>query len=192
MTRYGFLSAALVLLALSGVANAQLERQHDVHVHGTATGNLSIDNNLMRLELEIPGINLVGFEHAPADEDQQAALDETVKLLRAADWLVADPQGACEIATISAHAHGFGGGDEHDHHEHHHDHHEQDGRNDHGHAEFHLVVTLDCRSPERLSWVEVELFEKFPGNQEILIDVLTPAVVTQARLDPEEIRISLE
>jgi len=191
MTRYSLLSAALALLVLSGITNAQLERQHDVHVHGTGTGNLSIDDNTLRLELEIPGINLVGFEHAPADEGQQAALDETVKFLRAAEWLTADPQGACEIATVSAHTHGFGAGEEHEHHEHH-EHHEQDGHGDHGHAEFHLVVTLDCSSPERLAWVEVELFEQFPGNEEILVDVLTPAVVAQVRLDRQEARIPLE
>jgi hypothetical protein len=53
-------------------------------------------------------------------------------------------------------------------------------------------VTLDCQSPEKLAWVDLRLFEGFPGNQEILVDVLTPTVVTQARLHPEETRIPLK
>jgi len=53
-------------------------------------------------------------------------------------------------------------------------------------------VTLECQSPERLAWVDLALFEDFPGNQEMLVDVLTPKVVTQARLNPQEIRIPLD
>lgn len=216
MIRKIVLSAVMTQALLSVTAFAQLERQHDVHVHGSATGNLSIDGEALRLELEIPGINLVGFEHAPATDQQQSRLDETEAFLRAADWLVADPRGGCEIASVSAHTHGFSEDDDHGHenHDHRHDHahdhehgsHEHQGHDhredsgqaephhDHGddHAEFHLVITMDCETPDRLAWVDLQLFDDFPANQEMAVDVLTDRVATQARLTPGSERVELE
>lgn len=211
MIRKIILSAALAHALLTAEAVAQLERQHDVHVHGSATGNLAIDGQQLRLELEIPGINLVGFEHQPATEEQQARLDETLEFLRAAGWLAADPRGGCEIASVSAHSHGFSADDAHEHdhddHDHQHEHahedhadghahddhsHDHDHGNGHDHAEFHLVITMDCEAPARLAWIDLRLFDDFPGNQEMVVDVLTDSVASQARLAPGNERIALE
>ena len=195
MKRY-FLSVAMTAALTSSSAFAQLERQLDAHVHGTATGNLSLDRGDLRLELEIPGFNLVGFEHAPASEDQQAALDSAVAFLRAADWLTTDPRGGCEIASVAAHTHGFGETDDHDHgdshshdhHDHNHDHH--DSGNDH--SEFHLVAMLECDSPERLRWIDLDLFDAYPGNEEMVVDVLTATLATQVLLRSGSERIALQ
>jgi len=230
------LLAVVVSAALVGAsAFAQVERQHAPHVHGVATGNLALDDTDLRLELEIPGVNLIGFEHPPRTDEEQAALDEALEFLRTADWLRADPDGACELASINAHTHGFsangadydrehhhehgheeahdhhGAGHEHDHghehqhanhhghgHDHDHDHnhgdHHGDGHGDghaHDHAEFHIVVHLECSSPGRLGWLDLRLFEDFPGNERMDIDVLTDAVATQVRLEPGAGRIRL-
>ncbi|TVS13265.1 MAG: DUF2796 domain-containing protein [Wenzhouxiangella sp.] len=238
------LLAVAVSAALVGAsAFAQVERQHAPHVHGIAVGSLALDDGDLRLELEIPGVNLVGFEHAPRTDQQQAALDDALDFLRAADWLQADPRGGCELASINAHTHGFNdGGDDYDHehhhdhghdngHEHHHDHghddghgqaeshdhthdhkahhgnghdddhhhdhgnghsHDHDHDHDHDHAEFHIVVQLECDSPDRLGWLDLRLFEDFPGNERMDIDVLTETVATQARLMPGNERINLQ
>lgn len=101
-----FLAVSSALVA--GAAFAEIERQHAPHVHGVTTGNLSMDDGDLRLELEIPGMNLIGFEHAPRNDEQQAALDGALAFLRAAEWLQTDPRGGCELASINAHTHGFG------------------------------------------------------------------------------------
>lgn len=195
MIKRQMLALAIPAVLLSGAVIAQLDRQHDAHSHGTATGNLSLDQGDLRLELEIPGINLVGFEHAPNNDEQTAALDSTERFLRSADWLAADSRGGCEIASISAHSHGFGEDDanqadshEHDH-DQGHDHHHDGGTE---HAEFHLVVTMECATPDRLGWIDLRLFENFPGNEEMVINVLTDAVATQARLTAGNERIGLD
>ncbi|MEE4638262.1 MAG: DUF2796 domain-containing protein [Wenzhouxiangella sp.] len=207
MIRKTVLCAALTQALLSTVAFGQLERQHDVHVHGTATGNMAVDGQELRLELEIPGINLVGFEHAPSSEAEQATLDSTIEFLRAAEWLVADPRGGCEIASVSAHTHGFSEGDDHDHdhdhehehehehgheHEHEHEHHDHAGDDAHGHSEFHLVLMMECQSVDRLGWIDLRLFDDYPANELMQIDVLTDTLATQARLSPGNPRIELE
>ncbi|MFP4276796.1 MAG: DUF2796 domain-containing protein, partial [Wenzhouxiangella sp.] len=141
MIRCFFPACALSAALLVGPVMAQLERQLEAHVHGTATGNLSLDENELRLELEIPGINLVGFEHPPATDEQRSALDSTLAFLRGVDWLATDPRAGCELASMSAHTHGFSADDGHDHDEHGHDHaarhaHEEE-HHDHAHAADH-------------------------------------------------------
>ena len=214
------LLAALAAVGLGAVAMApaQLERDHGAHVHGISTGNLSQDGSTLRLELEIPGVNLIGFEHPPRNQDQQRLLDETVAFLDVGEWLVTDARGGCEIDRINAHTHGFDadhGGDhghhddhshdhghrkdhghEHDHegrHRHDHGHHDDHGHNhhDHDHAEFHVIAYLNCETPEALRWVDIRLFDDYPGNERIAIDVLTDQVATRARLTAASQRINL-
>ena len=194
MTRKILVCAAVTQALLSTAAFGQLERQHDVHVHGTATGNMAIDGRELRLELEIPGINLVGFEHAPANNDQQAALDSATDFLRSAEWLLADPRSSCEIASVSAHTHGFSDDHDHDHHhehEHEHEHHDHAG-DGHDHSEFHVVVMMECQSVDRLGWIDLRLFDDYPANEQMQIDVLTDSLATQARLSPGNERIELK
>lgn len=206
MQARSLLVAAISSALLAGIAVAQVERQHAPHVHGVAAGNLSIDNGNVRLELEIPGVNLIGFEHAPRTDEQQAALDGTLAFLRVGEWVQTDPRGACELASINAHTHGFGSGghyhgdDDHAHnghshdnnHEHGHNHdHSHDHDHDHEHSEFHVIVGLECEHPERLGWVDLRLFDGYPGNERMDIDVLTETLATQARLTPGNERINL-
>jgi hypothetical protein len=213
-------------LLFSVALPAQIERQHDAHVHGAAEGNLVLEDTRLRLELEIPGVNLVGFEHAPRNDDQRKLLGHTLSLLERGDWLLTDPRGQCSLKSVDAHTHGFGGfklGDEsesdhslndhhpdgrdsehsrHDHDEHHHDHHHHhdvghDGyhddhqEHDHEHAEFHLVAVLQCQSPKRLRWVELNLFDEFPGNETVRLDVLTDQFATRLHLHSGARRVDL-
>ena len=222
MIHRSVLVLAMSSALMAGAASAEIERQHAPHVHGVATGTLSMDNGDLRLELEIPGMNLIGFEHAPRNDEQQAALDGILAFLRTAEWVQTDPRGACELASINAHTHGFGAdghyhehghGDDHDHahdrqhdhhgHEHGHDHaHDHEHRHDHehshdhhhhdhDHSEFHIVIGLECERPERLGWVDLRLFDGYPGNERMDIDVLTETLATQARLTPGNERINL-
>ncbi|TVQ40996.1 MAG: DUF2796 domain-containing protein [Wenzhouxiangella sp.] len=238
------LTAALSLslgLAAATPGLAQIERQHGAHVHGVATGNLAQDGPDFRLELEIPGINLVGFEHAPRTEAQQQSLDAALDLLNRGEWLVMDGRGQCEIDRLNAHTHGFDGegngdygdqedghehhdhhhGDRHAHHahdhakehEHHHDHDHDHKHHDHGHhehehghdhahaehghhhdhehAEFHIVAHIRCQAPDALRWIDLNLFEEFPGNERMDIDLLTDRAIGRAELTPGRIRIDL-
>jgi hypothetical protein len=228
-----FLGGALLLLV--SPLTAQIERQHQAHVHGLAEGNLVLDGWQLRLELEIPGANLVGFEHPPRSDEQRDHLAATLALLEAGDWLRSDDRGQCQLQSMSAHTHGYGTSDDHDesdpaeskperhdHGHHHHNHHDdsddqhghRDGHvhqhdhehgngNDHGHdhdpghdhnhdhAEFHLVAVLECQSPERLRWVDIGLFDDFPGNESIRLDVLTDQLVTRLRLHSGAERVDL-
>lgn len=224
-------------LCLSSQLAADTLRQHDAHVHGQAVGNLTLDEGDLRLELEIPGVNLVGFEHPPRDQSQRDQLAAVLAALDGAQWLSVDQRGRCELASVNAHTHGFGDqdhGDEHghdgdyepdaghDHHQHDHDgdHHHADDHghdhehghqhehkhnghdhvhhsgdelhHDHDHAEFHIVVRWQCEAPDALRWVDLNLFDNYPGNELIVVNVLTERMAGQFRLQPGRHRASLE
>jgi hypothetical protein len=51
---------------------------------------------------------------------------------------------------------------------------------------------MECEAPERLSWIDLRLFERYPGNEEMLVDVLTSSLATQARLNASGSRIELD
>jgi len=93
------------------------------------------------------------------------------------------------------------------HHKHHHDHHDDphdrhhnshhhhdDGHGHekaHEHAEFQVVARLTCQAPTHLRWIELNLFENYPGNEQITLDVLTDTVATRVRLSPGRERADL-
>ncbi len=227
----------LLLGSASASSMAELERQHGAHVHGEASGTLALDGSQLQLELEIPGMNLVGFEHPPRSDQQAQRLAATLARLNDGAWLQADQRADCRIERIDAlgrgfntdqaqtseshrhdeespHSHRHHHGHDHDHdHKHNHeqshgdDHHHRDHKHDNGHnrdadhqhddnhrhdhAEFHIVATLTCARPERLGWLDLDLFADFPGNERITMDVLTETLATRPRLAPGHQRISL-
>ncbi len=208
-----------LVLTVSVLAASESLRQHAAHVHGEATGTLSLDNGHLRLELELPGYNLVGFEHPPRHPEQAASLQQTAERLGEGSWLAVDSRAGCALIELKARAHGYDEpakddrhGHDHDHHHdhHHHHHHHKDSDHDHAyhesdhhpvgdhdqayhnggdHASFQVLAEWDCQRPDRLAWLDLNLFEDFPNQSTITVDVLTDRMATRARLRPDAIRI---
>lgn len=154
---------ALLLLVTAGFATAQVDREHAAHVHGTTAVTLAVVDGALELELTAPGMDLVGFEHAPGNSQQEQAIAAaTATLERSGDWLAFEPAGSCTVVGADAHTHGFTAGSAtdqthshgdngHDHdaptahhasnhkdHDHDHDHgHDRDHGNGHDHADGH-------------------------------------------------------
>ena len=74
------LSLTLALAAMSLLTTAAFaEEEHrelGPHVHGHGTLNIAIEDKRVSMELEVPGMDIVGFEHAPSTDDQKAAVDK--------------------------------------------------------------------------------------------------------------------
>lgn len=204
-----FISIGLcVTLPALAFQSESLERQHGAHVHGQATGTLAVDAERLSLSLVVPGMNLVGFEHAPNDEAQRERLQEVKRTLEAGAWLEVDPDGDCRLDRIELATPGFAidrdrqhSHEYHDHDRDHggHDHGHQDHRghdgdshhHDHEHAEFQLDVSVECAGPRDLAWVDLGLFDDFPANEEMRIDVLTETRAERVRLSANSSRIRL-
>ena len=170
-------------------------RQHDSHVHGIAALNLVLEGQEVHIELDSPAANIVGFEHAPSSEADRAALDEAVATLEDGDRLFKfNADAGCRMDTAQvvselldeeqeARAAGKAGEHEHEHeHEkeegHEHEEHEDDdaheGEHDHEgegetHSDIEATYHFECNTPGKLTRLTVELFEAFPGMEELKV-----------------------
>lgn len=179
------------MLVLTGHSMAQIEREYGQHVHGEGNAEIVIEHNVVTVDMSLPGINVVGFEHAPRTPDDEAAIEAALVFFRTEPWLSFSPQAGCEVISINAHTHGFDGDHAHSHDDHGHDH-DHDDRHDHAHADFHILLTAHCQDARAMRWMEVDVFTAFPGNELLRADVLTEDSAVRARLTAGQARIQLD
>ncbi|ELE2040784.1 DUF2796 domain-containing protein [Vibrio vulnificus] len=186
--------AILVGLSFSALASAQEGfRQHDAHVHGQVEFNIAQDGHDLLLEITAPGADVVGFEHAPENTEQENQLKAAVDKLSQADLMVQINEAAkCTIENVSV-THTLGG-EEHDDHEHHddHKHHDDHGHEHDGHGAFTVEYQYHCDNVAALNALETNWFKQFPATQAIQANVLTDKVQSALALSPAHNTVSLK
>lgn len=70
------------------------------HVHGTAHLAVAVDAQEVVMELEIPLMDLVGFEHKPENETERAAFSQTSQTLSQANQLFKFNDSAACVSTL--------------------------------------------------------------------------------------------
>ncbi|ALT00001.1 ZrgA family zinc uptake protein [Lacimicrobium alkaliphilum] len=78
---------ALSLLTLLLCSTAP-QAQHKAHTHGEGTLSLAQDNSDWYLELALPAMDLLGFEHAPQNTAQKQKINELADRLGDSDNLI--------------------------------------------------------------------------------------------------------
>lgn len=184
-------ASTLVVFAISVAAAApslaeEAHRELGPHVHGHGTLNIAVENTRVSIELEAPGMDIVGFEHEASSADQNAALAKAkeqlgdplslFKVPTAAECKLAEAK--IEIETEDAHDHDH----DHDHaaakgnEKAEHDHAHDDGH-DHGghggHTAFHVNYAIDCAKPANLASITFDYFKAFAGAKELDVSVVT-------------------
>lgn len=202
--------ATLLLVLVAASTHAQVGREQAAHVHGTTAITLAVVDGTFELELVAPGMDLVGFEHAPRDAQQtQAVAAATATLERSGDWLAFEPGGSCIVTQANARSHGFGHDATvagappdrtaaHDGHADVGDGTDHDGGHDHddhghgdagGHGEFQLQLTGTCSaSPQAL---RIDLGARFPGIGQIRVDLVTDSAQDRVELGAGQTRVPL-
>ncbi|MGD1393926.1 zinc uptake protein ZrgA [Vibrio harveyi] len=137
--------ALVIGLSLTATANAEEYRQHEAHVHGHVEFNIAQDGKDLLIEITSPGADVVGFEHAPENAEQENALNNAIAALKDTNKLFAiNQQAKCVIEDVHvAHTLGEESHEGHDHHDHgghdhdkhDHDKHDHDKHKDHDHDE---------------------------------------------------------
>lgn len=142
--------ALVIGLSLTATANAEEYRQHEAHVHGHVEFNIAQDGKDLLIEITSPGADVVGFEHAPENAEQESALNNAIAALKDTNKLFAiNQQAKCVIEDVHVahtlgeesheghdhHDHGGHDHDKHDHEGHDHDKHDHDKHKDHDHDE---------------------------------------------------------
>lgn len=93
--------ALVIGLSLAATANAEEYRQHEAHVHGHVEFNIAQDGKDLLIEITSPGADVVGFEHAPENAEQEQALKQAIAALKDTDKLFAiNQQAKCVIEDV--------------------------------------------------------------------------------------------
>lgn len=156
-----------------GAASAQ-HRELGAHEHGRGTLNIAMEGARVTMELEVPGADIVGFEHAAKTKKQKAAVEKARTQLEAPLALFVLPAAAgCKVNEAKVGLEG--GADDHD---------QGKGKpkpakdagkdeHEHGHSEFRVQYALECTSPGSLTGIEFAYFKTFAAAQKLEVNVIT-------------------
>ncbi|HHC6786461.1 TPA: DUF2796 domain-containing protein [Vibrio parahaemolyticus] len=202
--------AIVIGLSLSTVATAEEYRQHSAHVHGHVEFNIAQDGSDLLLEITAPGADVVGFEHAPENAEQEKTLQHAVATLEDSNALFAiNPQAQCEIEEVHV-EHSLGGQhEEHEHHDHeghdhdehaHHDHdkHDHDGHEGHDHSEhsdhgeFTVQYRFHCAQVGELSHIQTDWFNQFPTTESVNVNLFTDTTQSATSLTKSNTQITIK
>lgn len=138
--------ASALFLALAVPAPASLAE--GAHQHGVARLDVALDGQQLVIALESPLANLLGFEHAPRNDRQRAAVKKMEAALQAADVFQPDAAAACTLSHVRV-DHPFKGAAPAD-----------QGKAQHNDAD--VTWTFACARPDALKQIAVGLFDRFP------------------------------
>ena len=159
------LSIALSVVTSTAVAQS-------AHVHGEGKVNIAIDGQRIFMALEIPGVDIVGFEHEARTSDEKAAVARALTLLGDPMQLLRfEADAACELRNANAageheaHEEEHAEGEEHAEHEQHED--------EEAHGTFVAEYEFECVNMGALGFIEFMYFSRFDNAHSldiVLID----------------------
>ncbi len=175
-------ACALAVAALLPAAAFAEEAHRELgpHVHGHGTFNIAIEDQKVSMELEVPGMDIVGFEHAASTAEQKAIVEKaTADLQKPFALFTLPPTAECSLTdakvAIEPEHHHDGDDDDHDHEagakdDHDHDH-EHEGHA--GHNQFHVTYEMNCKSPSELTAINFDYFTRFAGAHDLTVNVVS-------------------
>ncbi|WP_104041812.1 zinc uptake protein ZrgA [Vibrio hyugaensis] len=212
--------ALVIGLSLSATANAEEYRQHEAHVHGHVEFNIAQDGKDLLIEITSPGADVVGFEHAPENAEQEQALKRAVAALKDTNKLFAiNQQAKCVIEEVqvahtlgqdSHEGHDHGNHEGHDHDKHDHDSHEGHDHDKHehgdheghdheghdhehgGHGEFTVEYRFHCDSVADLNSIDTTWFKQFPATESISVNLFTDTTQSATSLSKNNTKIAIK
>lgn len=141
------------------------------HVHGEAHLTMAIDAQSLVMELEVPLDSLVGFEHKPTNDTETKALAQAHDLLAKADALFKLNEAAeCILTSAEIDMPSFEAG---------------------AHADVDAEYQYQCDAPERISSLEVSLFQSFERIEVLKTIYLSDDKQLAATLTPDNTTFAL-
>lgn len=119
--------------------------EHAAHVHGEARLQLVMEADTLEMELQAPAQDVVGFEHAPENEQERQQVTDTITRLKDGKALFRFDGTDCVLQNAQAALHDSKG----------------------GHTEFHSHYRFHCEQPDKLRHIEVQLASAFSRISQI-------------------------
>jgi len=174
-------------------------REHGAHAHGHGMLNIVVEGSELAIELELPGVNVVGFEHEPGNDEQRQAVVEAIALFKRGELLFVTPDAAgCRADEAEVTLAG----------ERHHEGEDRSGQEpgkvqgqdqqstqvheeQEAHSELHAEYRFHCQAPAELDHMELRLFGHLKKLDDIDVQIVTPTLQTATELDPDHTTIRL-
>jgi uncharacterized protein DUF2796 len=186
MMKKGVLRFALLVIVLAAPTQSVQAAEEFVsglaaHVHGLSELTIAMDSEELEIQFSSPAMDLAGFEHAAITREEIETIESLEAQLRKFETLFTFSGARCDHIETLIDLSGLmsSSGRDNDHHDspdehkdeaedeheggHEHESHEQSG----SHSEVVVNYTYRCENTANLSAISVELFEFFPGIQEI-------------------------
>ena len=209
-----FLLSTALLTCLPAIALAADDGHTELgaHEHGSGVFNVAIEGNTLAMELEAPGADIVGFEHAAKSAKDKAAVKKAKATLADLHHVVDLPAAAgCKLTKANIELHSEGGDhgkhDDHDHDkkaekhdDHDHDHgkkaekhddHDHGEAKEAGHTEFHAEYQLNCAKPGQLTAFVFTYFKNFKGAEELDVSITGPSGQKKFEVKRGNIKVDL-
>ena len=170
--------AATILVLASAQGAAETERQLGPHQHGHGSLNLAVEGQTVQMELEVPGVDIVGFEHKAKTAEDRAKMEAAAKTLAQPLALFILPgEAGCKVTAAKVSIVGATEPDDDTHELDHHDHteveeHEAD-EHQAEHSEFHAEYALSCSNVAAITAISFPYFEVFPNSAELAVTLIT-------------------
>lgn len=175
-------SFAISLVTFTHAVHAE-QRQLGPHEHGHGNLNIAVEGNRVQMELDVPGVDIVGFEHEATTPEQKAQIKNAVaQLTDVLKQFVLTAAASCKLAKADVEVR-LGGEHEHEHEggkeadkEHGHEkgeHKESAHDGEERHSEFNATYTLDCASPEQIKSIHFAYFKSFPNAKSLSVKIVS-------------------
>jgi hypothetical protein len=163
------LLSSLPLVGL-GVATADEMHHHGKHVHGEVTLNLALEGDTLIAEIEATGAQVLGFERAPRDPAERAAVAAAELWFGSGREMIGVPTAAGCRLTASAFTPPKPGS---------------------GHVDYRGRYTFTCADPTAIAWAEPWALRRMQGVEKIEVNIVAPGVQRQEILRETVGRIAL-
>lgn len=169
---------------------AEANAQGRAHQHGVGQLDIAFEGHHVEIELTLPGVDAVGFEHAAKTKKDRQAVRKAVKTLKDGARIISFPAAAqcrfekVEVKSTMLEDHGIHHGHgKHKAHKKHDDHgkhrHDKNGHHKHGHhknkhaakqvhGEFSANYNVECKQVAKLAYLELTFFKAFPSAQKLV------------------------
>jgi hypothetical protein len=163
------------------------------HEHGKARLNVVFAGDELVIELEVPGVNVVGFEHPAHSDSEKRAVSKALRRFKEVGSLFrTTPAATCNVESlrvrlgdsetssapsIPQHEHGHDGS--------------RETSGDDAHSVLLAEYHLHCGNPGALQWLDVSVFPHLLGTESIIGQLATELFQTRIQLRPGDERIRL-
>ena len=147
-------------------------REHGAHEHGAALLLIAWSGNELAIDLETPAYNVLGFEHAPSSQAEQAQLEESLAAIQEGALLELTAEAECTLLSadvttslVEEEA-------------------EEDG-DEETHSDIEAAYHIECGSPEELESLDAApLFAQFPNFESLRVQWISDSDQSATELTP--------